>query len=280
MKRQRLVALLPLCAGVLVVVGCTGPTGLTGATGPQGPMGMTGPQGSSGLTGVQGSPGLTGAQGSTGMTGVQGSAGMSGVQGPAGLTGAQGMPAPAPMPAIRWTSLKEILFDFDKTDIRYSESRKPAEIAAYMSQNPSVRLGIDGYTDLRATGQYNLPLNQHRVATVRDALIQAGVRADRIETDTFDSDRPMCNPSTGQCSQLEGRVEVLIRASNEPPRSGDLLRVLYARRFPEVLGSFSWTAVHQTSLRTGIGRRSTRQRSGPTVEWRERTRRGGPGQKE
>jgi hypothetical protein len=30
---------------------------------------------------------------------------------------------------------------------------------------------------------------------------------------------------------------------------------------------------------TGIGRRSTRQRSGTTLEWRERTRRGGPRQK-
>ena len=214
MKRRELVALLPLCAGLLVAVGCTGPAGMTGATGAQGQAGMTGAQGSSGLTGAQGSPGMTGAQGSAGMTGVQGSAGMTGVQGPAGLTGAQGAAAPAPLPAIRWTSLKEIMFDFDRADIRYSESRKPAEIAAYMSQNPSVRLGIDGYTDSRGTSQYNLPLSQRRVTTVRDALIQAGVPADRIETGTFGTDRLMCNPSTEQCSQREGRVEVLVPASN------------------------------------------------------------------
>ena len=213
MKHRLLGTLLPLCAGMLVAVGCTGPAGLTGA---QGQTGMTGAQGSSGLTGAQGSPGMTGAQGSAGMTGVQGSAGMTGVQGPAGLTGAQGAaaPAPAPLPAIRWTSLKEIMFDFDRADIRYSESRKPAEIAAYMSQNPSVRLGIDGYTDSRGTSQYNLPLSQRRVTTVRDALIQAGVPADRIETGTFGTDRLMCNPSAEQCSQRDGRVEVLVRASN------------------------------------------------------------------
>jgi outer membrane protein OmpA-like peptidoglycan-associated protein len=213
LKRRVPVALLPLCAGVLVAVGCTGPAGLTGA---QGQAGMTGAQGSSGLTGAQGSPGMTGAQGFAGMTGVQGSAGMTGVQGPTGLTGAQGVaaPTPSPLPAIRWTSLKEIMFDFDRAEIRSSESRKPAEIAAYMSQNPSVRLGIDGYTDSRGTSQYNLPLSQRRVTTVRDALIQAGVPADRIETGTFGTDRPMCNPSTEQCSQREGRVEVLVRASN------------------------------------------------------------------
>jgi outer membrane protein OmpA-like peptidoglycan-associated protein len=185
--------------GVLVVVGCTGPAG------PPGPTGMTGRQGSTGMTGVQGS---------TGMTGVQGSAGMTGVQGPAGITGAQGAPASSPQPGARWTLVKEFMFDYDRPDIRYSESRKPAEVAAYMSQYPSVRFGIAGYTDRQSTDQYNLPLSQRRVANVRDALIQAGVPADRIETGTFGTDRFMCNSSSEQCSQREGRVEVLARASN------------------------------------------------------------------
>jgi outer membrane protein OmpA-like peptidoglycan-associated protein len=202
-KRRLLVALLPLCAGVLVAVGCTGPAG------PAGPTGMTG------MTGAQGSTGMTGVQGSTGMTGVQGSAGMTGVQGPAGITGAQGAPASSPQPGVRWTLVKEFMFDFDRSDIRFSESRKPAEVAAYyMSQNPSVRLGITGDTNRQSTDQYNLPLSQRRVATVRDALIQAGVPADRIETGTFGTDRFMCSPSTEQCSQREGRIEVLVRASS------------------------------------------------------------------
>lgn len=33
-------------------------------------------------------------------------------------------------------------------------------------------------------------------------------------TGTFGTDRVMCNPSTEQCSQREGRVEVLVRAGN------------------------------------------------------------------
>ena len=214
MRRRLLVTLLPLCAGVLVAVGCAGPAGQTGPPGAQGQMGLPGAQGSSGLTGLQGSPGMTGAQGSAGMTGMQGSAGMTGVQGPAGIAGAQGASASAPQPGTRWSSLNQFMFDYDRADIRYSESRKPAEIAAYVSQNPSVRLGIDGYTDLRGTSQYNAPLSQRRVMTVRDALIQAGVPADRIETGTFGTDRPVCNTSTELCSQREGRVEVLVRASN------------------------------------------------------------------
>jgi outer membrane protein OmpA-like peptidoglycan-associated protein len=182
---------------ILVAVACTGPAG------PAGPTGMTG------MTGAQGSTGMTGVQGSTGMTGVQGSAGITGVQGPAGIA-----PASSPQPGLRWTLMKEFMFDYDRSDIRYSESKKPAEVAAYMSQNPSVRLGLAGYTNTQSTDQYNLPLSQRRVATVRDALIQAGVSADRIETGTFGTDRFMCNSSPEQCSQREGRVEVLVRASS------------------------------------------------------------------
>ncbi len=60
--------------------------------------------------------------------------------------------------------------------------------------------------------------------------------ADRIETGTFGTDRLMCNPSTEQCSQREGRVEVLVRASNERLRSGDLLRVRYTEEIPRGAG--------------------------------------------
>ena len=190
-KRRLLVSLLPLCAGLLVAVACTGPAG------PAGPTGMTG---------------MTGRQGSTGMTGVQGSAGITGVQGPAGITGAQGAPASS-QPGVRWTLVKEFMFDYDRPEIRYSEAKKPAEVAAYMNQYPSVRLGLAGYTNTQSTDQYNLPLSQRRVENVRDALIQAGVPADRIETGTFGTDRFMCNSSSEQCPRREGRVEVLARAS-------------------------------------------------------------------
>jgi outer membrane protein OmpA-like peptidoglycan-associated protein len=47
--------------------------------------------------------------------------------------------------------LKEIVFEFDQAEIRYSESRKLVEIAAHVSQNPSVWVAIDGDTGSRAS---------------------------------------------------------------------------------------------------------------------------------
>jgi outer membrane protein OmpA-like peptidoglycan-associated protein len=49
---------------------------------------------------------------------------------------------------------------------------------------------------------------------VRDALIRAGVPANKIQTGAFGEERPMCYDSTAACQQRDRRVEVLIRTGN------------------------------------------------------------------
>jgi outer membrane protein OmpA-like peptidoglycan-associated protein len=199
---------LTYAALALFTVGCTGPAGIAG---PQGSTGATGSQGYTGMTGSQGQAGLTGAQGQPGMTGAQGQVGVTGAQGQPGMANAASS-APASM---RWTSLKDIMFDYNRTEIRSSEMSKIADIAAYTSQNPSVRVGIDGSTDLlRGTNQYNAALSQQRVANVREALVRAGVSPDRIETGGFGSERAKCIDATEMCSQRDGRVEVMVRPAS------------------------------------------------------------------
>jgi outer membrane protein OmpA-like peptidoglycan-associated protein len=137
------------------------------------------------------------------MAGVAGSTGRSGpagVQGPVGPTGAQG---PAGVIA-RWVSFRDFWFDFNKVDLDASEMSKVSEIATYMNQNPSLRVGIDGSMDPRGTDPRNQDLSDRRVDAVRSALIQAGVPAYKIQTGAFGD------------TQLtrDRRVEVLISTSN------------------------------------------------------------------
>ena len=186
----------------LFAVGCAGPAGVAG---PQGSTGATG------MTGSQGGAGMTGAQGQTGMTGSQGQAGVTGAQGQPGVAG----PASPAAKGTRWTSLRDIMFDYNRAEIRSTEMSKIADIAAYTNQNPSARLGIDGSTDLlRGTNQYNAAMSQQRVGNVRDALIRAGVAADRIETGSFGAERAKCNDASEPCSQRDGRVEVMVRPAS------------------------------------------------------------------
>jgi OOP family OmpA-OmpF porin len=86
---------------------------------------------------------------------------------------------------MRWTKFKDILFDFDKSELRSNETGKVSEIAVYLQQHPSVVIGIDGYTDPRGSDKYNQALSERRVNTIREALVGAGVPKDKITTGAF-----------------------------------------------------------------------------------------------
>lgn len=211
MRRALVLAVVVLCA-----VGCSvrpigGDTGwkIYGPAGPPGPAGLTGPAGPAGLAGPAGPAGLAGPAGPAGLAGPVGPAGSVGPQGPIGLIGAQG---PAGENA-RWVTFKDILFDFDKADVRVTETEKIFEITTFMKENPSVHLGIDGHADPRGSTSYNLALSQRRVSAIRTALIAAGVPADRIKTGAFGEERPKCVEATEACWQLDRRVEVLVSPS-------------------------------------------------------------------
>jgi outer membrane protein OmpA-like peptidoglycan-associated protein len=193
MRRGLFFAVLALFA-----VGCSarpigGETGLkiygpSGAQGVAGPQGMAGPAGPAGPQGPEGSRGLGGAQGMAGAAGAQGAAGA----------------------VANWTKFRDILFDFDKSDIRSNETMKVSDIASYVQQNPTTMVGIDGYADPRGTDKYNQALSERRVNAIRDALLGAGVAGDKIHTGAFGEMRLKCQEATEACWQSDRRVEVLI----------------------------------------------------------------------
>jgi hypothetical protein len=195
------------------VVGAAGPTGVPGPAGSQGETGKTGPRGEtlvgpsgpagvSGVAGSTGGSGEKGAQGSTmaGIAGETGRSGPAGVQGPIGSTGAQG-----PVGVVdRWTSYREFVFDYNAANINTGDQGKVAEIAGYMKQNPSLQIGIDGSMDPRGNDPRDQALSDRRVGAVRDALIQAGVPASKIQTGAFGDTR----------LTRDRRVEVLVKTGS------------------------------------------------------------------
>jgi len=149
--------------------------------------------------------GYFGVAGASGLAGPMGPAGPMGAQGPAGPAGAQTAAA-----AKQWSSFRDFLFDFDKSAIRSNETSHVSDIAAYLKQNPSARVGIDGHADPRGTDPYNQSLSERRVNAIRDALVNAGVSTGKIHTGAFGETQPKCNESTEGCWQRDRRVEVLI----------------------------------------------------------------------
>jgi len=205
MKRAFLFGVLALFAAGCSARPIGGETGWK-IYGPEGPPGATGATGSTGPAGPAGVQGPAGAAGPAGLQGPAGAQGVTGVQGMGGAVGAQGAAAPV----REWVAFKDFLFDFDKSDIRSNETGKITEIVAYMQQNPSSQIGIDGHTDPRGTDQYNQALSERRVIAIREALASAGAPAGRIQTGAFGESRPKCSDSSEACWQRDRRVEVLV----------------------------------------------------------------------
>jgi len=104
----------------------------------------------------------------------------------------------------------QVWFEHDQSNIRSDEMYKVSDMAAYLKHNPSVRLGIDTINDPYSTDVYNESLAQRRVNAVRDALINAGLPADKIQKGLVGLTRYKCSENTDECR----RVGMLIRSEN------------------------------------------------------------------
>jgi peptidoglycan-associated lipoprotein len=161
-----------------------------------GPMGPAGPQGVAGLQGP---------------AGPQGVAGLQGPQGPAGAAGLAGEPGKN----LVWQPVRDIQFELNKAELRAVEASKIDQLAAYLKQNPSYRVEIEGFADPRGSQNYNLKLSEKRVTAVRDALIAAGVPKERILIGAYGKLNPKCAAKGEECWQQDRRVEVIVLPMTE-----------------------------------------------------------------
>jgi outer membrane protein OmpA-like peptidoglycan-associated protein len=96
--------------------------------------------------------------------------------------------------AERWTSYRDFWFDFGSTRIDSSDTIKVADVASYMTRNPTHRLAIDG-----EIGAGDADMGERRIDSVREALIKAGVPPYKIYTGPYGDPR----------MRRDRRVEVL-----------------------------------------------------------------------
>jgi peptidoglycan-associated lipoprotein len=87
---------------------------------------------------------------------------------------------PAPTSLEMGLKLRDIFFDFDKSDIRSDAIPVLQENAKALRENPGFTVLIQGYADIRGTAQYNLALALRRANAAKNFLIGLGVSPVRI----------------------------------------------------------------------------------------------------
>ena len=119
-------------------------------------------------------------------------------------------PAPPPQPSATdeemfSRNVRDIFFDYDKYDIRPDQQAALQADAQFLAQHPAMRFTIEGHCDERGSTEYNLALGDNRASAVKNALMQAGVGADRIRTISYGKEKPFCTESNEQCWQQNRR---------------------------------------------------------------------------
>lgn len=119
----------------------------------------------------------------------------------------------APAPSVSDEDLfaqnvKDVLFDYDKSDIRMDQAPNAHSDAAFLAQHPSIMVLVEGHCDDRGSEEYNIALGTQRAESLKHSFLQEGVSVDRIKTVSYGKEKPFCTDDNEGCWQ-RNRVDHL-----------------------------------------------------------------------
>jgi len=99
-----------------------------------------------------------------------------------------------------------VYFAYDSFEVAGAEQSKIDQVATAMKSSSS-NVIVAGFTDDRGTEEYNRGLGERRALAVRQALIDAGVPASRVQTVSFGEEMPADSGSGESAWALNRRAE-------------------------------------------------------------------------
>jgi outer membrane protein OmpA-like peptidoglycan-associated protein len=107
-------------------------------------------------------------------------------------------------------TLGDVLFGTDKATLTSDGMRSAQKLADVLKQNPMRKVLVEGFTDSTGASAYNQELSSRRAASVRDALMQMGIAADRINVRGYGEAYPVAGNDNAAGRQLNRRVEIVL----------------------------------------------------------------------
>ncbi len=100
-----------------------------------------------------------------------------------------------------------VLFDYDSPQLNPSEQGKIDAVVAYLQQNATQGVVIEGNCDERGSNEYNLALGERRSLAVRAAMISAGIDGARVQTRSYGEEKPVAFGHDESSWSLNRRAE-------------------------------------------------------------------------
>jgi outer membrane protein OmpA-like peptidoglycan-associated protein len=121
---------------------------------------------------------------------------------------------------IRIDLSADVLFDFDKAEIRKAAEPSLQKVATVLKANPTAKVAIEGHTDGKGADAYNQTLSEQRAASVKQWLVaNAKVDGATVTTRGWGKTKPVAhNTKPDGSDDPEGRaknrrVEIVVRNS-------------------------------------------------------------------
>ena len=105
----------------------------------------------------------------------------------------------------------DVLFDFDKAEIKPEFTAEIDAAAELLLANPDVTVRIDGHTDSIGTEEYNQGLSERRAQSVVDYLAAQGVDPTRMTPSGMGESDPIADNGTREGRARNRRVEIQTR---------------------------------------------------------------------
>ena len=109
----------------------------------------------------------------------------------------------------------EMQFPVSKATLPKGDLPSLDRIARLMTDYPKLTARIEGHTDASGREETNLALSQARADAVKQALVERGIAAERLEAVGIGEARPIGDNATKAGSRLNRRVEVYVREGTQ-----------------------------------------------------------------
>lgn len=119
-----------------------------------------------------------------------------------------GTPLGAKVNAAGCWALGDLLFDFDKSEIKPAGFKELDDVIVVLKKNPELKIELQGHTDNKGTKLYNEKLSLRRAMAVKAYLEGKGISSDKLTTKAFGFSKPVSTNDTKEGRALNRRVEL------------------------------------------------------------------------
>jgi len=111
-----------------------------------------------------------------------------------------------PVSDTLWFNFDRLLFDTDAATLQPQSQEQLRNIAEVLKAYPNVAIKVGGYTDNTGDPAANLDLSQRRATNVRQALVDLGVPANRLQAEGYGERHPVADNLTEEGRQQNRRI--------------------------------------------------------------------------